>query len=265
MKSLLRIRELVISREEVRASLWLHANQEQEVFRKAVLIDEVIEEFTAGLSIWAMSERGVVWLYAEHCFVEMVEEGHFQFQPTGKGPKTDKYRCVHDQKLELITPQLSLPFHGSVNVWPQHDQPSEFPVVPVFEEEQLPSPAVRRIEVVVSRIVRDTPTAAKLKELYEGCCQVCGLVLDIGGRNYCEAHHLRPLGTPHDGPDVPENMMVLCPNHHVLFDYGVPLWHDSNRIEIGGETFVLEMRHILDAAHVHYYRAQLQLKRADEP
>jgi len=33
-------------------------------------------------------------------------------------------------------------------------------------------------------------------------------------------HHIRPLGRPHDGPDEPENILVLCPNHHTDFDYG---------------------------------------------
>jgi putative restriction endonuclease len=33
--------------------------------------------------------------------------------------------------------------------------------------------------------------------------------------------HIRPLGAPHNGPDVKENIIIcLCPNHHVLFDSG---------------------------------------------
>jgi predicted restriction endonuclease len=29
-----------------------------------------------------------------------------------------------------------------------------------------------------------------------------------------------PLGSEHNGPDVAENVIVLCPNHHVMCDYG---------------------------------------------
>ncbi len=35
-----------------------------------------------------------------------------------------------------------------------------------------------------------------------------------------EAHHLKPLGTPQIGPDIESNIIVVCPNYHVLLDYG---------------------------------------------
>jgi len=34
---------------------------------------------------------------------------------------------------------------------------------------------------------------------------------------YAQVHHLRPLGFPHRGRDVPGNMLVLCPNCRVEF------------------------------------------------
>ncbi|MBT6251913.1 MAG: hypothetical protein HOI84_01280, partial [Flavobacteriaceae bacterium] len=30
--------------------------------------------------------------------------------------------------------------------------------------------------------------------------------------------HIKPLGRPHSGPDVKENLLCLCPNHHDQFD-----------------------------------------------
>ena len=36
---------------------------------------------------------------------------------------------------------------------------------------------------------------------------------------YAEAHHLQPLGGDHHGPDVIENIICVCPNHHALLDY----------------------------------------------
>ncbi|CAA9318643.1 MAG: hypothetical protein AVDCRST_MAG93-5632 [uncultured Chloroflexia bacterium] len=50
---------------------------------------------------------------------------------------------------------------------------------------------------------------------------MCGDALPLTeGATYAEAHHIKPLGAPHGGPDVAENILVLCPNHHVLCDYG---------------------------------------------
>ena len=77
-----------------------------------------------------------------------------------------------------------------------------------------------RIRMEISRIVRDTKTARELKRLYDGQCQLCGNRLEIApGEFYLEAHHLRPLGKPHDGPDDRKNLICVCPNCHVRLDF----------------------------------------------
>ncbi len=77
-----------------------------------------------------------------------------------------------------------------------------------------------QLEQTVHRIVRDTAMSRTIKRLYEFQCQVCGVRLELEpGVFYAEAHHLQPLGSDHQGPDVPENLLCLCPNHHALFDY----------------------------------------------
>jgi len=77
----------------------------------------------------------------------------------------------------------------------------------------------RRKIVPISRIVRDTVKSMKMKIFYEYRCQVCNYRVDSGSNYYSEVHHLWPLGE--GGPDTSDNMLVLCPNHHVEFDYGV--------------------------------------------
>lgn len=69
------------------------------------------------------------------------------------------------------------------------------------------------------RILRDTALARTLKEVHNDRCQICGETLELrDGARYSEAHHIRPLGRPHYGPDVEGNILVLCPNHHALCD-----------------------------------------------
>ncbi|MCH7713035.1 MAG: HNH endonuclease [Chloroflexi bacterium] len=76
------------------------------------------------------------------------------------------------------------------------------------------------------RYVRDTATAIGLKEIYGNSCQVCGCGVATfesilnDNRGYAEVHHIRPLGSGHQGPDYPANMLVLCPNDHAYFDLG---------------------------------------------
>jgi len=79
----------------------------------------------------------------------------------------------------------------------------------------------QRAETTTYRILRDTNLARKLKTLHSDRCQICGERIHLGkDRTYSEAHHIRPLGDPHSGPDVGGNIIVLCPNHHAMCDYG---------------------------------------------
>ena len=78
---------------------------------------------------------------------------------------------------------------------------------------------VQRRETKVQRIVRDTAQARRVKTLYDYRCQMCGIRLGGLAGPYAEAAHIRPLGAPHHGPDTPDNVLCLCPNHHVLFDH----------------------------------------------
>ena len=78
----------------------------------------------------------------------------------------------------------------------------------------------KRKEGTVLRIIRDTKIAHDIKKLYNYECQVCGITLVTKSGSYAEGAHIKPLGTPHDGDDNPDNLICLCPNHHVLFDKG---------------------------------------------
>lgn len=81
--------------------------------------------------------------------------------------------------------------------------------------------AAQRRSQQSSRIVRNPSLPGKVKKLYEYRCQVCNVQLPVVGEHYMEAAHIKALGEPHNGPDIIENMICLCPNHHVLFDKGM--------------------------------------------
>lgn len=85
-----------------------------------------------------------------------------------------------------------------------------------IDEPNLPN----KTAINVTRIIRDTKVSDSLKLLYNNKCQLCGLALELVNRHYSEVHHLQPLGGNHNGPDIENNMIVVCPNHHVELDYG---------------------------------------------
>ena len=82
-----------------------------------------------------------------------------------------------------------------------------------------------RQETTIYRILRDTKIAMRVKNLHNHECQLCDKIIKLpNGRRYAEAHHIKPLGSPHGGPDVAGNILCLCPNHHAELDYGaIPL------------------------------------------
>lgn len=85
----------------------------------------------------------------------------------------------------------------------------------------LATPDPDRVETTRSRVVRNTDLAHDIKQMYDHTCQICSASrCGPDEEPYAEAHHIRPLGRPHNGPDEPENILVLCPNHHADFDYG---------------------------------------------
>ncbi len=74
--------------------------------------------------------------------------------------------------------------------------------------------------ITTYRILRDTALARRIKADQNYECQICSTSILLNNMPYAEAHHIRPLGSPHDGPDLPGNLVCVCPNCHVKLDYG---------------------------------------------
>lgn len=95
-----------------------------------------------------------------------------------------------------------------------------------------------RVRQETYRVLRDTTLARTVKESHQYRCQICGQTLKLGDNtSYAEAHHIMPLGTPHNGPDVRGNILCVCPNDHVLLDYGA-IKLDENRLVGIGKEFI---------------------------
>ena len=120
-----------------------------------------------------------------------------------------------------------------------------------------------RIETHVQRIVRDTVAAKSLKARYGYKCQVCGLRIEpTSGSYYVDVHHVRPLGGGHNGNDTHTNMLVLCPNHHAMFDFGIPRFTAADRITIGETSHTLTCKHALTEDVITYHNEQINRRAA---
>lgn len=84
---------------------------------------------------------------------------------------------------------------------------------------------------------------------------------------YSEAHHLQPLGKKrHNGPDIKENLIILCPNHHVEFDFGAialnPITLIIEHCNPNDEFIRKEMilKHSIDNRYIEYHYNNIFIK-----
>lgn len=140
------------------------------------------------------------------------------------------------------------------------------PDEPTIPPQLAKSPALRR-DVYVQRLVRNTITVSRVKGLYNHSCQICGLQIETPIGPYAEGTHIRPMGRPHDGPDVAGNILCLCPNDHVRFIYGELVIEDDLRIVDRSGNIVSTLRvapgHSIGREFLEYHRAHYRLARVD--
>lgn len=83
--------------------------------------------------------------------------------------------------------------------------------------------------------------------------------MDTPAGPYAEAAHIKALGVPHNGPDVLDNLLCLCPNDHVRFDRGA-IYIDPDHVirQTVDDAPLGELRlrsgHTVTDAYIAYHR-----------
>ncbi|HHT9146742.1 MAG: HNH endonuclease [Candidatus Brocadiaceae bacterium] len=122
------------------------------------------------------------------------------------------------------------------------------------EANDLQSPE-DRVPTTIYRILRDTELSRRIKYEHGYKCQVCNHTIQLpDGSYYAEAHHIKPLGIPHNGPDISGNILCLCPNHHAELDYGVAA--------ISLSALRLIDSHAIDQKYVEYHNSHIYKPRS---
>jgi predicted restriction endonuclease len=125
------------------------------------------------------------------------------------------------------------------------------------------------VEVPGTRLVartirlRNTFLAADMKKRYDNSCQVCRIKLQLTRCTYAESHHMKPIGAPHFGPDTEGNILVVCPNHHIMLDRGaVRIDPCSLLVEHITGSFapcplLVHPRHVLNRSYLRYHAEEI--------
>lgn len=223
-----------------------------------------IEERGGDLTKEDCQEAREIWAQNPEMTLEKVASEMEQSKPTIE--RHIKRNCSHPTD-QLLIDEMSI-FDSKLGVVDEQAVDSEAVLdaaeSPNLDPEEVVDDAVTpdSIETTVSRKVRNTTLVKDLKKAYEHKCQVCG---DVRYREpdepYAEGHHIQPLGDPHTGPDTPGNILILCPNHHADFDYGVieidPATHEiSHEYDetVDGNPLTVDEEHDIDPDKLRYHR-----------
>jgi putative restriction endonuclease len=120
----------------------------------------------------------------------------------------------------------------------------------------------RSMSKSAARIKRDPTVPKWVKATYRDQCQICRTTVSTPSGNYSQGAHIQGLGTPHNGQDVVSNMLCLCPNCHVMFDFGTYYikedGHTVVNVLTGAESEIaLASDHRLDLEVITHHRVHV--------
>jgi len=128
-------------------------------------------------------------------------------------------------------------------------------------DEHIPQPegeaSPRRSKVYSTRVIRSSEVGNYIKTMYDCKCQISDVRLITPIGPYAEACHIRPVGKPHNGPDVPRNILCLSPNIHVLFDHGAIALTDDLKVLGMDADLLVGPNHKLDIDCIRYHREHI--------
>ena len=104
----------------------------------------------------------------------------------------------------------------------------------LYAEKQL-NKMPEQITKMTKSYKRNIGMVNALKSKYQNKCQICGFTFKTSsGSYYSEAAHIIPISDGRPGVDSPDNIWVLCANHHKMLDRGAIKATGSAAYSLGG-------------------------------
>jgi hypothetical protein len=117
------------------------------------------------------------------------------------------------------------------------------------------------------RFVRDSVNIKTLKKMYEYRCCMCNTILRRPHKKpYVEGCHIQSL--EEGGFDTPDNVLILCPNHHKELDHGalsiepttLQIKHFDETNLLHNQSLRLKPGHSLNRGYLEYHYRKFQRK-----
>ncbi len=134
----------------------------------------------------------------------------------------EKIEDIHVIIPEKIMDQLEANYQQVISNDITSDSNEDFNIdSQISEEDKKALRLPQKRNENVNRYLRNPKLTELKKRKMQYTCQVCGKKIPkTDGSFYIETHHIIPL---YDGGlDVSSNLVVVCPNHHVMMQYSLP-------------------------------------------
>ena len=97
-----------------------------------------------------------------------------------------------------------------------------------------------KIEKTVTTFKRNRSMVKAIKAKHHNKCQICAFTFKMSnGRYYSEAAHVTPISSGEEGVDSPDNIWVLCANHHKMLDTHAINAISPNQYVLDGQKYDL--------------------------
>jgi predicted restriction endonuclease len=217
---------------------YLVGDVSKEICRKFNFHDEKIKDFIE--KVFACNEKRIENILKNHergykvLFKKIEEEKYSEY----KGEKNKEMREQGEEKSEKGIQEKE-------NV-EDDDFKEQENLISLIKPTQSRPEIIKELKVVTpqtpelvefrgEKYKRDNKIIAQLKILRDFKCQICGASIQKRDNTfYIEAAHITEK--EHKGSETPDNILILCPNHHKEFDLG-----KKNILEKTTEKIVFEL------------------------
>lgn len=94
-----------------------------------------------------------------------------------------------------------------------------------------------KVTKIIKTYKRNRKLVDDMKDKYNNHCQICNFTFKTGtGKFYSEAAHIIPVSSGKEGVDSPDNIWILCANHHKMLDFGAITAMSVNSYQENGEV-----------------------------
>jgi predicted restriction endonuclease len=101
-------------------------------------------------------------------------------------------------------------------------------LIQLYAQKQL-SKTPEQVTKLVTSFKRNIGMVNVIKRKFGSRCQICGFTFKTSsGSYYSEAAHVIPISKAVEGVDSPDNIWILCPNHHKMLDKGAIIAKDQH-------------------------------------